>query len=229
MGVGSPTGREYVYTNSWFTAETKNIIIILQFKKSPKRKFLTCKNSFSHPVLQKSTSCMKWGPLGFPGTQTPLSMPGGGEGPRLQVPLLSGCPPPPASFCNHYQHFQHFWAPLAWSSPGREPGTGRPQGTLGSKTQPLWAEDWGLHFAFASTLGWSSGLVPRRTYCSNLAGRPQKWVKQQSSEWVWRWAPHPHPCQMTSATHRTKGASRAFSCWTTKSPSPFPEPLFTQI
>ena len=170
---------------------------------------------------------MKWGPFGFPGTQTPLSTPGGGEGPPSMGAVTVWVPP---RFCNHSPHPPSmFWAPLAWSSPGQEPGATRPQGKLGSKTHPLWAEDRGLHFAFDSTLGWSSGPVPRRTYCSNLAGRPQKWVKRRSSEWVWRWAPHPHPCQVTSATHRTKGASRAFSCWTTNTPSPFPEPLFTQI
>ena len=51
---------------------------------------------------------MKWGPLGFPGTQTPLSMPGGGEGPRLRVPLLSGCPPPPRKLLQPLPAFPAF-------------------------------------------------------------------------------------------------------------------------
>ena len=74
------------------------------------------------------------------------------------------------------------------------------------------------------------GAGARSAYCSNLAGRPQKWVKQQSLEWAWRCAPHPDSCQTPLATHRTKMCFQRLLALDNQLPNPpFLQPLFTQI
>lgn len=70
----------------------------------------------------------------------------------------------------------------------------------------------------------------RSAYCSNLAGRPQKWVKQQSLERAWRCAPHPESCQTPLATHRTKMCFQSLLALDNQLPNPpFLQALFTLI
>ena len=69
---------------------------------------------------------MKWGPFGFPGTQTPLSMPGGGEGPPSMGAATVWVPP---SLCNHSPHpSQHVLGStcleLTWAGTRRHETTG---------------------------------------------------------------------------------------------------------
>lgn len=148
---------------------------------------------------------MKWGPLGFP-PDTPINTRRGEGPPPVGAATVWVCP----SFCNHSPIPPGCSHPLAWSLPGRELRHQETTAHAWLQDTPIGAEARGC-ICIASITLWSSGLLPRRTYCSNLLG-DQKWVKRQSSEWVLRWAYTPIPAKMTSATHRSKGASRAFSC-----------------
>lgn len=147
------------------------------FKKSKKKvsdlqEFIFSPSSAEALVL----SCMKWAHLGS--HQTPLSTPGGGEGPpSVGAATVWVCP----SFCNH--------SPIP---PGCSGSTGSKL-TLGGNSLGLGDHSTrlaprhthsgprpGAAFCIASMLGWSSGHC-QGEHIAALAGRPQKWVKRQSS------------------------------------------------
>lgn len=61
------------------------------------------------------------------------------------------------------------WFCLLRAYLGENPALKETTGHAWLQKTPALDWGWGLHFAFASMPGWSPGLVPKSTHCSNLA------------------------------------------------------------